>query len=352
MNERTQNIAVGATTLAGLVGFAAILMLFGYAPRIAEEGYQVRVRMADAAGLSEGSRVLLSGIQVGRINSVAFDTDPARPGGVVAVLLINKGAAVPRGVRARTTATLLGGSASLELSSPPAAPGVPLAYLATDGHEVIEGESSTLASDIQGSLQRVESKFEQVSADLTRIATKLSADVDDAAHSFHDLSAQWTEVGRNVRGLTDPRTPEDVDKGQAAGNLSSLVARADARVRELHSVLDGVNQWVHDPELRDNVHKTAANAAGFTQQAQQTAAQIGALATKYLAVADDLSAAVASLRQTLDQVNRGQGTVGKLLKDPGLYDNLNDSAVRLGQSIDELKKLLEKARTEGLPLKY
>jgi phospholipid/cholesterol/gamma-HCH transport system substrate-binding protein len=140
-----------------------------------------------------------------------------------------------------------------------------------------------------------------------------------------------------------------VDAGQAVGNLSSLVARADTRLRELHTVLDGLNQWVNDPELRGNANKTAANAAGLTQQAST---QLAALTAKYLAVADDLSAAVVPLRQALDQVNRGQGTMGKLFKDPSLYDNLNDAAVRLGRSIDELKTLLEKVRTEGLPLKY
>jgi phospholipid/cholesterol/gamma-HCH transport system substrate-binding protein len=343
MSERTKNIAVGVTALAGLLGLALILMLFGYAPRIHEEGYEVKVRLPNAAGVGEGSHVTLSGIDVGRVRSMAFD--PQRPGGVVAVMAVRSGTLVPRNVKARTTATILGGSPSLELAVPALPPGEKVAYLRTDGSEVIDGEYTTLTSDIQASLQRAEVQFEKTATELTRLGDQLAGD-------FHDLSTQWTAVGKNVKDLTDARTPGQVDAGQAAGNLSTVLARADANLRQLHTVLDGINQWTADQELRGNVRKTAANAAALTEHGQQAMTQVHALATRYLALADDLSGAVASLRQTLDQVRQGDGTAGKLLKDPQLYDNLNDSAVRLGQAIDEIKKLLEKIHTEGLPLKY
>jgi phospholipid/cholesterol/gamma-HCH transport system substrate-binding protein len=339
MTERTRNIAVGVTSVFALAGFAVTLMMFGYVPQFVQEGYKVRVRLANAAGLSEGSRVSLSGIEVGRITSVQFDPD--RPGGVIATALIKRGINVPNDVVARATATLLGSGASLDLTGPQPVAGAATAsagYLSTDGQAEIEGESSTLASDIQASLQRLEVKFGQVSADLTHVATSMSTD-------FHDLSTQWTAVGRNVQDLTQPRTPEQVDAGKVVGNLSSVLARTDSRLRELHGVLDGINQWVADAELRGNVQKTAANTAAMT-------AQIQSLVTKYVAVADDLSGAVASMRTALDRANQGVGTVGKLLTDSGLYNSLNDSAVRLGQAIDEVKALLEKVRKEGLPLKY
>ena len=48
----------------------------------------------------------------------------------------------------------------------------------------------------------------------------------------------------------------------------------------------------------------------------------------------------------------GKGAMGKLLNDPALYDNLNDTAERIGQTADELKLLIEKWKAEGLPVQF
>ena len=70
-----------------------------------------------------------------------------------------------------------------------------------------------------------------------------------------------------------------------------------------------------------------------------------------MAVADDVGGAINSIKTTLDTARTGDGTLGKLMKDPALYNNLNDSAERLSKAISELQAFLEKLRKEGIPLK-
>ena len=47
MSERMQNILVGFTAMLAMAGLAMLLMLFGYMPRMLEEGYRVKVDMSD-----------------------------------------------------------------------------------------------------------------------------------------------------------------------------------------------------------------------------------------------------------------------------------------------------------------
>ena len=44
---------------------------------------------------------------------------------------------------------------------------------------------------------------------------------------------------------------------------------------------------------------------------------------------ENLSALTDDVRDVLDQIQRGKGTLGKLMNDPSLYNNLNDSATKI-----------------------
>ncbi len=44
------------------------------------------------------------------------------------------------------------------------------------------------------------------------------------------------------------------------------------------------------------------------------------------------------------QVQRGEGTLGKLTTDQTLYDNLNKASVNLNQTITETRKVTDEAK--------
>ncbi|MCG8510359.1 MAG: hypothetical protein MI741_14120, partial [Rhodospirillales bacterium] len=79
---------------------------------------------------------------------------------------------------------------------------------------------------------------------------------------------------------------------------------------------------------------------------------VDALKKSYVKLADDLSEAVVSMQNLVNQMSEGEGTVGKLVKDPKLYDNLNDAAERLNTALDEIRLLVEKWKKEGLPIQF
>jgi len=339
MTERTRNIAVGLTTLAGLLAIGAMLILFGYLPRWAQSGYEVRVRLDHAGGLRAASRVTFNGIDAGLVNAVELIPPPGH--GVIVTARINPEIPLPSDVQATVADRLFGGSPTLALtwSPDPQHPEVPM--LPIDGSAEIRGEAR-LREGLAG----------QLADQLAEPLRKLERVTD----SFEQLSREWVEVGRNINLLVQPRDPQEVDDGEQLGNLASMIVRADARMAELrgvmeqlNGVLDGLQSWVGDEQIRGDVTATLANARELTANLNE---QVSALSRRYIAVADDLSRTIDTLNQTFELARSGEGTVGKLLNDPALYDNLNDATERLKLVMDEVNLLLEQFRTEGIPLEF
>jgi phospholipid/cholesterol/gamma-HCH transport system substrate-binding protein len=331
MKESTVSTIVGATTIAGIVGLIALLMIIGGLSKSFDDGYQVTITTPDAGGLHEGSRVTYSGIDIGRIDSVDFQQSPKT--GVVAVALITTdGLELPDDVIATIQNPLLGGSATAALVREPVAVA---GYLPTDGTAKITGKAavdfSKVAEELRNALGGPMEEFKRIS------------------DNFDALSKEWTLVGENVNQLVEMRSTDAVDQDEAVGNVATVMARADKRLAELKLAIEGVNQYVNDEELREDVRSTAANARVLSQRVNDS---MDTLKARYVAVADDLSSVIQSMQTLTDQTLEGEGTLGKLMSDPALYENLNDASERLKAAIDDARLLVEKWKTEGLPVQF
>lgn len=336
MNERGRNIAVGLTALAGMVGLGVTLMLFGYAPSILLREYPVTVYLPDSGGLSAGSRVRMHHIDIGRIESVRLD-EPAQRG-VIVDARISREYLIPAGASARIEqSSLLGGSASLIIDLS-AVPEDQSAMLSTDGDAIIRGQAPR-------SIQ------ESVIAGMTPV---LQPVVDE----IRTLSATWTQVGQRIAVLVG-----EVEEGDTqVVTVRQTLAQLDEQLAQISRVVEGVNAIVNDEAFQRNVKQAAADISGaagdvaeVAEAANETLTQIQQqtqrITAQTVAVADDLSRLVRAANQTVDSVNAGDGSLGRLLRDPTLYNSLRDAAQRADAAIAELENLLEKFQEEGVPIR-
>ncbi len=346
MSEKTRNITVGLTALLAVAGLAFMMVLFGYVPGWLERGYDVRVKFDNSSGVTEGARVTLSGVDIGRVRKVELLAPPER--GVMFTMRIND---VPllEGVKVVVDKPFVGGIVSVAMETPDLAPGTEPKLLPTDGSAMITGSSSSLAGELASSLQGA-------MAEPLKKFDKLST-------QFEALSSEWTQVGKNVNLLTEPRTLDDVKSKGKPANVSTMIALASQRLDELKAVLANIETWTGDEQLRADFKRTLANAAEaadklkagiskFEGLADSSKENMDRLAKRYIAVADDLSAAIGSMKKTLDAAREGDGTLGKFVKDPSLYNNLNDAVTRMNQAMVEVKLLVEKWKKEGLPVQF
>ena len=339
MSERARNLLLGLTVIVGAVSLGVILLLFGYLPQWIQDGYEVRVELNHAAGLSSGSRVKLSGIDVGVLRTVRLSDPPRR--GVVAIAFINPGVQLPQELKVSVEAPIIGGSPTLAFDI---------------DHLTEQQMQQNLPSDGQGTVQG------RVPSLATKFAEELKAALDEPLEQFERLSHQWTQVALHMNRLIEPRSTEQVDSGDQAGNLTTMLARADARLAELQEAIKGLTNWLHDETLKADILATAAQAVkatktlesgadSFVKLADDARKRLDGLTNRYVALADDLSNSISSVQSMIKKADTNQGTVGMMLNDPSLYNNLNDTIERLNQALQEVQLLIQKWMKEGLAVK-
>lgn len=318
MTESSRNFAVGLTAIAGVVGLCFLVVLFGYVPGFIESNYTVTVHLPTAGGLNQANRVTLSGLDIGRVESVMLGGRERN--GVVVRLAIRDDVTIPKDARVGVAGQLFSGASTLAFDTTGLSPEQLDDTLPTDGSAVLTGEVRSFTSAFSEALA-------QPTRDLTRITD-----------SFEKLSDEWRSVGQSLNAMLEQRDLAAVERGELDANLTTILQHADQDLVELKKTLAGINGLLTDEKLIGDVKATAAGAAALTQ--------------KYAHVADELAAAVAAMTRTIEQARAGEGTVGRLMADPALYNNLNDAAQRLSTALREVNELLVKLKNEGLPLKF
>jgi phospholipid/cholesterol/gamma-HCH transport system substrate-binding protein len=280
--------------------------------------------------------VILDGVDIGRLTELNLQIPPKR--GVVMTAQIRSNYNIPKDVRVTVASKLLGGSPALAFYTDHLPDEALTDYLAKDGSAQLDGQ-------IQGMLTEVTNKLQTY---LEPAMQKLNQVADD----FSKLSSQWTTVGDNIANMTEPRTLADVDNGKAQANINTLLARADERMAELKATIDHINNLVGDEKLKTSltnmIDQTTKTATAWEETAKSTKVTADSLSKKLYAMADDMSATIRSTQMLIDKAATGKGTVSKLLNDPTMYTNLNETVIRLNAALDEIKLLIQKIKAEGV----
>jgi len=320
----------GLTALVGLVGLFIMLILFGEFSDFGQKHYVFTVNLSTAAGLSATSPVTLNGVRVGQIESTAIRMSPDV--GATLRVRVREGTKIPRKATVAIERSLVG-DASLDFVVPVNL--VPDGFI-VEGEVVDAGEPSSLINRLTS---MVEKPLERLTA---------------TADNIDKLAATYTTFGERLNEMIEPRTVAEVDGGKEP-NLRTTIARAD-------QALAGASKWLGDDALlaqsrtlieRANQVLTdvSALAGNLEQKTTKAGAQIDAVAAQALVTLRNTETAAGELAQALETVNKGGGTLGKLVNNPDLYNSLNDAAKRLDRALSEFQLLVEKYKTEGLPLK-
>jgi hypothetical protein len=100
--------------------------------------------------------------------------------------------------------------------------------------------------------------------------------------------------------------------------------------------------------LFDEATDTVQIVGNLSQSVQMDASK---LAVTLQRTADSLASAMARVDEIVARVGKGEGTAGRLVSDPSLYENLADSGVRLREALDQANLLLLQIREKGLQIK-
>ena len=272
--KRRDEVLVGIIVTVGLI--VAIAGTVWLAQGGLERGYPLYAQFPWGEGLKRGQPVLLSGVTAGYVDKVEF----IPTGGVVATLRMTGGYRVPKGTRASIIPAGFFGDKSVALV--PTAP---------NRATYAEGDTLPVAPSPPG-------------------VDQLAAKADSIAGSVHAITSEFERELVLGRGLAELRATL-AGTNRLVNQLSQVVAvqsrQVDATMASLRNAAGAVDGAKIDSTLR-NMQAASANAVELSADLSRTSEQ---------------------LRATLAKLEGGEGTAGKLLTDPALYNDVRRLVTRV-----------------------
>ena len=368
-NERLKNRIVGLTAIVGLLLLAVLIVVFTGLPEIFQTGAIVEISLKETHSLTAGDPIYLRGKRVGIIRSVEFtDGDPRK--GVTVITRINSDVALPTNIQAQIFKRGFTGKGYLSLTPKGAlkvdpTTGKTIDYFAPDETIRLVGtHNAGSALALPKELTTAFADFGLLAKNLNALLTppapggpevglhgvlaKMNRTLDDI-HKFSgneanqknlaDSLAQLAALLKNVNHLVgekpaSPTAGQDPTSTPTPVTLRATIARMD-------KTLDAIHALAADPELKTSIKKTFTNV-------EKVSASANELMRKLITDAESIDTVAVALHKTLAKINSGQGTAGKLLHDPKLYNSLVETTGQLDNLLRDLRKLAAKWDKEGV----
>jgi len=346
-SDPRRRLRVGLFT-AGLVAlFGVSVLLIGKKQQLFVRQVTYHAQFVHVGGLVAGAPVWLNGVVVGAVDDVALPPDPTQP---EILVTFRVDATMARRVRAdsRVTIRTLGllGDRYLEVTS-----GSPSQPKLKEGSEVQSVELTDVAAvlsqggdvvtnvlAISGSLRRILERVEHGEGLIGELTMNPESGKVTVAR-FVSLLEQLDGLLRDVRGghgvlgklLTDPKLENRLVE-DFAGMATAGRRVAEALAADLEREDSVVAALLRDPQGRARVERVLDGAGAAAESIAVVGKELNegdgtlarllkddALAGDFL---DNLAALTSTLRRVADKLDQGQGSAGRMINDPQLWEDL------------------------------
>ena len=284
MKKFSKEIQIALVAIVGaVVLYFGLQFLKGLTVFSTDSNYYVKFK--DISGLSSSSPVYANGYRVGVVENIIYDFEGA--GDIVAVVGINNEMRMPKGTTADIVSDLLG-NIKLELRLGDKAAGV-----LTPGDTIIGGQEQGAMAKAAEIIPQVQSLLPKLDSILVSVNALLA---DPAlAHSLHNIE-------------------------QITGSLTSTS-------NDLNRLTTSLNRQM--PQMLENADGLLANTNSLTRNLNEL---------DLAATMQKVDLTLQNVEQMTAKLNSNDGTIGLLMRDPGLYNNLNATMMHADSLMIDLKR--------------
>lgn len=276
----TKEVKIG---MAGIVALCVLIYGINYLKGIHlfKPTSYFYVQFQDINGLTKSSPVFADGFRVGIVRALHYDY--TRPGNVLAEIEVEPDLRIPKGSTAELVAEMLGGvKMTLLLVNNP-----------RERYQVGDTIPGRLNSGMMDQAAKMLPQLEKMMPKLDSILTSLNTLLADPAlaatlHNVEDLTASMAGTSRQLQSLMK----NDI------------------------------------PQLTAKLNHIGENVEAMTDNLKQI---------DYAAAMQKVDATLANVRSLTDKLNQPDNTVGLLLNDPALYQNLNATTANAAALLEDLK---------------
>lgn len=334
MTSKGRSAKVGVFVLIGIVVATISVFLIGDNRRMWDRKATFHAKFNDVVGLKPGSVVRMGGLDVGSVKSVRHADDPRDPAIYVTIDVAREEATrVWPDTKARIVGKGLLGDKMVELVG-----GDPSKGPAKDG-SFIESEAEP------GDMAKTMEKFQDVAkkADETMAAVKktsetladpqLAEDLHGSVNSLRlILDGVAKEPGVAHKMIFDPEEGRRVDRILA--NLDATTANLNATTANVRAISERaktgpglVHTLIYDEKTAESTAGTLAEVHGALKRMREGnglahAVIYGDDENSSQKVMANLGAMSDDLREIVHDIRQGRGTIGALLVDPSVYEDI------------------------------
>ncbi|MDO8991622.1 MAG: MlaD family protein [Daejeonella sp.] len=250
-------------------------------------------------GLTVSKPVLVNGYQIGRVSNLTLQPD----GRILVQFKVDPEYAIPKNTIAKLESTdLLGGKVIVfELGSG--------SDFAADGDTL----NANVKRDLMDQVEPVQKKAEQIIARMDSVLTSVNNTLNPEFQRNFDRS--FASIARTLETLEKTTRTVDGLVTNQSSKISGIMTNLESISSNFKSNNESITKIVTNFErISDDVAK--ANFAQTITEANK---------------------AVADLQTVINKVNSGNGTLGQLINDERMYNNLNNAAANLDKLMIDLK---------------
>ena len=252
-----------------------------------------KVEYARIGGLSKSSTVTINGLKVGKVDNIEFDTSLEKRGHLLVTFIIDNDFEFSK-------------RSIVKIYSPNPLSGSNLAIIPNyDGDMAMSGDL------LQGEME--ESLFTSIGERLNPLQQKIESVIVRTDSLFGGLN----------KVLND----------NTINGVNTSIANLSATIIDIRKTIEAVNSMV--AENQENLKITIENTRNITANFSKVSENINAVDFKE--IIDKADEAVGNFNEMSKKINAGEGTLGQLLNDKRMYDNLEAATGELEQLLRDIK---------------
>lgn len=331
MDDRVLQFRVGFVMLVAMLLTGILFFLLGERPQFLSDKKTLYVEFDSAPGVTVDTPVRTSGILIGRVSNVKLQDDRK----VLVTLKVEEENMPHYNEVCRIVSDSLLGDAALEFvpTDQPRLPAEPL----PDGAK-IEGRVASNPLEVLVNLEK--SLIEAIET-----VNAAGADVGQFASTANQVLLENRDQFPRILNKTELA----LDRMDAALLSVQNLVGDDELNRQLKEALDGLPETITQSRLLiDELRSVAGradrnleNLEGFTEPLGQRGEQ---LVANLEDTTENLNLLVSQLAQFGRRVNESEGSLGRIINDPDLYQNLNEAAANVRDLTARLRPIVEDAR--------
>jgi phospholipid/cholesterol/gamma-HCH transport system substrate-binding protein len=249
-------------------------------------------------GLTESSHVFLSGFRVGYVDEITFMDDMQH---LLVRIAIERGVTLSVGTTAKIFSSDIMGSRAVEL--------IQGAYAEkhSSGDTLLADYSPDLTDQVKNIIQPLTIRANQMMSSMDSVLLVFQAMFDQ------DFQTNFAGIVRNISNTVN--------------SLDTLLTAEDSRVNRILSNLGSVSENL--AESNEDIGTILNNFAAISDSLSQA---------ELLATMNHLNEVLSDANQMMISLRQGEGSLGKLMTDEELYNNLESVSRNLDLLLIDIKE--------------